>query len=200
MMAGLSRWAVALVLAVALAVTLLFSYRDATYRSDVRRSEERLAALTAAYEQLDQEARAQGIEAPSVEDVTNTDNPAPPVVVGPPGSPGSRGADGASGERGRQGLPGPEGPPGSPGPAGEPGANGEPGEPGVPGPQGETGATGPQGPPGPQGETGATGPAGPSGPAVGGIVIPNGQGGTCLATDPDRDGIYACPTEPAGRR
>jgi hypothetical protein len=199
-MAGLSRWAIALVLAVALAVTLLFSYRDATYRSDVRRSEERLAALTAAYEQLDEQARQQGIEAPSVEDVTNTDDPTPPVVVGPPGSPGSRGADGIDGIRGRQGLPGPEGPPGSPGPAGEPGANGEPGESGVPGPQGETGATGAPGPVGPQGPAGATGPAGPVGPAPAGIVVPDGNGGTCLARDVDRDGIYSCEEVAAGRR
>jgi hypothetical protein len=194
-MAGLSRWAIALVLAVALAVTLLFSYRDATYRSDVRRSEERLAALTAAYEQLDEQARQQGIEAPSVED-----DPTPPVVVGPPGSPGSRGADGIDGIRGRQGLPGPEGPPGSPGPAGEPGANGEPGEPGVPGPQGETGATGAPGPVGPQGPAGATGPAGPVGPAPAGIVVPDGNGGTCLARDVDRDGIYSCSEVAPGRR
>jgi hypothetical protein len=199
-MAGLSRWAVALVLAVALGVTLLFSYRDATYRADARRSEARLAALTAAYQQLDEEARAQGIDAPSVEDVTDTDTPLPPVVVGPAGSPGSRGTDGTDGSRGRQGLPGPPGPAGAPGATGEPGADGVNGEPGAAGAPGEPGAAGPPGPVGPQGPTGPAGPAGPVGPAPAGIVVPDGNGGTCLARDVDRDGIYSCDEVAPGRR
>lgn len=108
------------------------------------------------------------------------------------------------GEKGTQGPPGPPGatvvgPRGQRGATGPPGAAGEDGAPGVAGPAGETGASGPAGPTGTAGPAGAQGPAGPQGPAGEdgrtpvGIEVPDGAGGSCLAVDPDGDGVYACP-------
>lgn len=129
---------------------------------------------------------------------------------GPQGLPGQNGTDGRAGQDGTDGtdgvdgadgadgltVQGPQGAQGEPGDDGAPGgagATGAQGEPGVAGPAGEPGPAGPAGPQGEAGATGATGPPGERGPAPVGIWVPDGLGGQCLATDPDLDGIYACP-------
>ena len=117
-----------------------------------------------------------------------------------------RGEAGVAGPRGPAGRDGVSiaGPPGAPGPRGqkgepgEQGVAGEPGPSGVDGVDGMDGAPGPAGPAGPQGQPGAVGPqgpVGPAGPAPAGIVIPDGQGGTCTAVNRG-DGVYACPSAP----
>ena len=117
---------------------------------------------------------------------------------GPAGPPGSDGAtvQGPRGERGPQGLTGfpgasVTGPPGADGLPGAPGINGSNGADGATGPQGVPGPVGPAGEPGPEGPPGVDGQPGASGPAPAGIIIPDGQGGTCLAT-PDPQLIYRC--------
>lgn len=83
------------------------------------------------------------------------------------------------------------------GPQGPQGPKGDAGNDGAPGPQGEQGPAGPQGPQGPQGEPGPQGPKGDDGNfnlggagmiTTGGLVGPNGLGGTGLLAntgDPD---------------
>lgn len=115
---------------------------------------------------------------------------------GSPGATGAAGRDGRDGEDGSDGLtvqgpPGVDGTDGTDGSDGDDGRDGRDGESivGPPGPAGQDSTVpGPQGPQGEKGDTGSTGPA----PL--GIWVPDGQGATCLATDPDADGIYACPT------
>ncbi|WP_425410256.1 hypothetical protein [Hyphococcus sp.] len=101
---------------------------------------------------------------------------------------------GPQGAKGETGNSGPQGPQGEEGPAGPQGQAG---------PQGPAGATGPQGPPGDTGPRGAQGPAGEDGEdgedgnfnlgaagaiTTGGLIGPNGLGGTGLLAntgDPD---------------
>lgn len=139
-----------------------------------------------------EEAAEQGVDLPTPPASEIVDGTTPASNVGPRGPAGRDGVSivgppGAPGPRGQKGEPGEQGVAGDPGPAG------------VDGVDGIDGAQGPAGPAGPQGPAGATGPqgsVGPAGPAPTGIVVPDGQGGTCTATDPDRDGVYACPPPP----
>ena len=113
--------------------------------------------------------------------------------AGPPGADGKT-VQGPRGERGPQGLTGfpgasVTGPPGADGLPGAPGINGAPGPVGATGPQGEAG---PAGPAGPAGEDGEDGINGAPGPAPAGIIVPDGEGGTCLARDTNADLIYSC--------
>jgi hypothetical protein len=193
---GPGRWAFVGGVLVILFVGFM-SYRLQTLTETVGRLEGENAALRVGYDAV---VEAGDVDAPPSEDVAD-ENIDTPVVI-------QRGADGASGERGSRGLPGqdgrdgddgapgPPGEPGPPGPAGSnggPGSNGDPGAEGAQGPVGPIGATGPQGEPGPAGAQGPAGPIGATGPAPTGIVVPDGEGGWCTATDPDGDGVYACP-------
>jgi hypothetical protein len=192
-----SRWRVLLTILIIIALGAVVTWRDVAYRdlqTDYAAAVAERDTWRAAYVELEDQADAAGIDAPTPEEIEDPDQPTPPIVVehgedgtdGSPGSRGSRGPQGATGEQGPQGEPGPPGPPGPVGPMGDEGLPGQ-------GTRGETGSTGPQGPAGETGAQGPQGPAGPAGPAPSGIVIPDGLGGFCTAVDPDGDGIYACP-------
>lgn len=212
---GVALAAVAVILAVVTGawVASIASARDRE-AADRARSDDRLSSLERAMTQrddvidalvaADEANRAQAAKA-------GVKLPAPPArdIVGSPTA-------------GATPIPGPQGPPGPPGATviGPPGKNGQSppclalpslcvgadgrdGE-SITGPAGVDGESGPAGPAGPPGESvaGPTGPEGPAGPAGKdgrtpvGIVVPDGQGGTCTATDTDGDGIYACPPPP----
>lgn len=193
---------VAVILAVG-ASLIFFGYRDQQYREASAERTREITRLAVAYEQL---RSASDIDAPPADEVARVDQPVVPGPQGPAGPQGPRGLQGWPGARGASGPPGPTGATGasgSPGIAGgtgpagadgQPGANGAPGEEGPTGPAGPPGAPGPAGATGEQGPQGPQGPAGPAGPRPNGIVIPDGNGGTCTALDPDGDGIYACPS------
>lgn len=154
-------------------------------------------------------AERQGVDLPSAPAREIADTPSTQissaVVSGPPGRDGRNGRPGRDG---RNGIDGKNGAAGAVGAVGAVGVNGIDGingvngldglngEPGAQGTPGAAGAQGPGGPAGPQGPAGAPGPAGPqgaTGPPPAGITVPDGNGGTCVATDPDADGIYTCP-------
>lgn len=168
------------------------SWQVQDQRAKIQRLQGENAAIGAAYDDI---VALADVEAPPSEDVAEVGEP--PIVVergadGTDGTAGERGARGLPGDDGTDGLDGADGATGPQGPQGEQGEEGPPGMEGrtIAGPQGEPGPTGPQGDPGP---AGAQGPIGAIGPAPAGIVIPDGNGGTCTATDPDGDGVYACP-------
>lgn len=149
-----------------------------------------IEALVAADDANRQRAAEEGVDLPSPPASEIVDARVTPAIPGPPGPPGRdgrsiQGPPGLVGQDGRDGRDGVDGRDGAPGPPGLPGLDST-----VPGPAGPSGPAGPPGAPGPAGPVGQTGPKGD--PAAG-IIIPDGQGGTCTAVDPDRDGIYACP-------
>jgi hypothetical protein len=192
-----SRWRVVATILLIIALGVLVTWRDVAYRdlqADYAAAVAERDTWRAAYVELEDQADAAGIDAPTPEEIEDPDQPTPPIVVehGEDGTDGAAGDRGIRGPQGATGEQGPPGPPGPPGPVGADGINGISHR----GEQGPPGVDGPPGPQGPAGETGAQGPqgaAGPVGPAPAGIVIPDGLGGFCTAVDPEGDGIYACP-------
>lgn len=185
------------ILVVAVTILALWSgYSDHRRRTESAALVRQLDTLSGNYETLRATAEGQGIEAPSVVEAGDPDEP---VVITVDGDDGPRGPVGSDGAAGPPGVPGRSGTPGGvgpPGPAGLDGPTGEAGDGGVAGPAGEVGSTGPDGatgPPGPQGLVGPMGPTGPTGLSPHAIVVPDGMGGECTATDPEADGTYECP-------
>lgn len=191
--------------AVVVVLVLFFGFLDWQRDRDLATINDRYDRLALAYQDIQQVAADEGVEAPSLDEVTSP-GPTPAVRVqgdpgpqgerGPAGPRGPGGADGAAGLAGRPGADGPvgvsgdDGADGTDGAAGAPGADGEDGvtgEVGPPGPSGPAGADGAPGPQGPQGEMGVTGPM----PAA--IIVPAEGGGTCEARDDDGNGTYECP-------
>jgi type II secretory pathway pseudopilin PulG len=189
----------------AIVVVLFLGYQDWQRDQDARDLTARFDRLALAYKEGASAAADAGVELPTLDEATSP-GPTPPVrIQGEPGPPGERGpvgprgpggADGIAGRAGEDGPPGAPGTDGGPGPAGDPG---EPGDPGADGAPGLPGESGPPGPAGPAGVDGAPGPQGPqgeqgaTGPMPVAIVIPDGLGGSCTATDPEADGTYECP-------
>lgn len=195
---------VLLVVAVLLVQALFFGFIGWQRDRDLATMDARYNRLAVAYEDAQQVGEEEGIDLPSLDEVTS-DDPTPPVrVQGDPGPEGERGQTGPRGPQGETGAAGTgtTGRTGSPGSAGEDGTDGVQGDAGPAGTDGQAGPQGEQGPPGPEGPQGATGPgggqgpAGPPGPMPAAIVIPDGLGGSCTATDPEADGTYECPSPP----
>jgi hypothetical protein len=204
--AGVNRRLVIAVLVLLAAWVIWAGYDDVQEDREASRRyaslEAKFEAVSETYEGVAAAAETRGVVAPSLEDAVS-EAPATVRVEGDQGPPGPRGAPGADGNDGRDGIDGRDGAngaaglPGLPGEStvGPPGPEGDPGESvvGPAGPPGETGPAGPQGEPGPQGPSG---PQGAVGPMPAGIVVPDGQGGTCTAVDENNSGVYACPSEP----
>lgn len=196
-----SRGKVFLVVGVVVAQALFFGFVGWQRDRDVTALNARYDRLAVAYQDAQQVTGEEGIDLPTLDEVTS-DEPTPPVRIqgdpGPPGERGQTGPRGPQGETGTTGSTGGPGPTGESGPAGDDGATGTQGATGVsgvngiPGPQGPEGLPGPEGPIGPSGPSGGQGPAGPPGPMPVAIVVPDGLGGSCAATDPESDGTYEC--------
>lgn len=209
-MAGVRAVWVGVTIAAAVVASLVLFTLSRDGQDEDREQAERIAVLEArygsledSYEALRSVAAERGVVAPPVDEAVSSDAPVrvegqqgPAGPRGLPGVDGEPGASGPAGATGATGAAGAAGPSGTDGPAGQNGTDGEAGQDGTQGPAGpagEPGPAGPQGEQGPQGPQGPTGPQGSIGPMPAGIVVPDGQGGTCTAVDTDQDGVYACP-------